>query len=146
MTLKQPISDKIIDWLNFGTYPGSILFVVGYEFDDVLNYLKKRKVPDYWSVAFKDTADLYNNKGSWGYAVKRIIENFKLKNEQTCYILFIRRQFDFSDWAYTALAHECLHLASYFLRDFLDITKEDEAFAYTHTYLMENCLKKLRNG
>lgn len=132
------LSSKHINWLDFGIFHGSCIFVCGFSYEEVLLHFKKKKTPVGWVKAFESTHSLWENK-NWGFTSKRFIDN------KTYFILVLKKRFDFKDESHAKLAHEILHLASFNLKDFLDPMEENESFCYLHTYLMEQCYKILRS-
>lgn len=130
---------KHINWLDFGIFPGSCLFVCGFGYNETLKHLKKKKSGD-WILAFEDTKNVWEND-NWGFASKRTIITGK-----TYFFLTLKKPFDFKDESHTRLAHEILHLASFHLKDFLNPIEENEAFCYLHSYLMRQCYKILREN
>lgn len=131
-------SAKHINWLNFGIFEGNVLFVCGFTFEEMLRHFKRTKTPDGWVATFESTKNLWD-ASSWGFVSKREMEG------KTYFFLVLKKRFDFKDDSHAKLAHEIVHLASFHLIDLLDPMKENEAFAYTHTYLMRQCYKILRN-
>lgn len=132
------LSAKHINWLDFGIFHGSCLFICAFSYDEVIGNFKKKKTTEGWVKAFEDTKSIWDND-NWGYASKRIIDDRKY------FILVLKKRFDFKDESHSRLAHEILHIASFHLNDFLDPMAENEAFAYTHTHLMKQCYKILRS-
>ncbi len=131
-------SDKHINWLDFGIFFGSTMFIVGFTFEEALSHLKKKKSGD-WILALESTTDLWKNE-NWGFVSKRTLVTGKIY-----YFLVLKKQFDFQDESHAKLAHEILHLCSFHLKDFLDPIEENECFCYTHTHLMTQCYKILRS-
>lgn len=136
---------KVLHWLDTGIFPATIMFSCGFTYDEIMGLLKKKKA-DGWIKGIESEEDikLLNNDGSWGTAIKRTIENKKKKQSTTLYYIIVK-DFDFSDGDYCKLAHEVLHICQFFLPDVLNRDDEHEAEAYLHTYIMQNCLKILRN-
>lgn len=131
------ISDKHINWLNFGSFFGSCMLVCGFSYKETLKLLNRRKAGD-WILAFESTKDVFDNP-NWGYASKKTIAGIDY------FILVLKDRFDFKDASHAKLAHEILHLCSFNLKDFFDPMVENEAFCYTHTHLMTQCYKILRS-
>lgn len=131
------LSDKHINWLNFGTFRGNCLFVCGFTYDETIKVLKRKKSYE-WLAAFETTADMWESD-NWGFASRREVMG------KDYFFLIIKSRFDFKDKSVIYLAHEVVHLASFHLRDILDPMQENECFAYTHTHLMEQVYKILRN-
>lgn len=134
-------SKKIIQWLDTGIWPCTVLFSCGFSYDELMKHLKKVKSED-WYAGIKNDHNHFND-GNY-FASKRTITNSKTGQEKTLFYIILKKQFDFSDYAYVTLAHELHHICTFMLSDILDITREYEAVAYTHTYLMEKILKILR--
>ena len=132
------LSAKHINWLNFGIFYGNCLFICGFSYDEVMLNFKKKKTPDGWVKAFKDTKEIWDND-NWGYASKRTIDGVLY------FILVLKKRFDFKDESHARLAHEVTHIISFNLRDVLDPMTENEAFCYTQTHLMTQCYKILRS-
>ena len=132
------LSSKHINWLDFGTFYGSCLFVCGFTYEETLKVLKRKKSFE-WLDAFETTKDVWDSD-NWGFASRRQTNAGKIY-----FFLTLKSRFDFKDESHIKLAHEIVHLASFHLTDFLDPMKENEAFAYTHTRLMTQCYKILRS-
>lgn len=142
---KKKKSGKVIKWIGFGSFPGDIMFCVGMSYDEIIKYLVKGKWLK-WKQAFEATKDIFDNQKTWGYAAKRVLENTKTKKEADYFFLIVRNPFEFDDFDYTALAHEILHLCSFQLPNCFDVLKENEAFCYTHTCIMETTLEIMRKS
>lgn len=134
-------SDKIIHWLNSGIFPASILFSVGFTYDEIIKYCNKVKAHG-WTLAISEDKELLNSGKN--FALKRTVTNNKTGKEvDYFYIIFLER-FDFSDWSMCKLAHEVLHICQFMLPDILNRNKEFECEAYLHTHIMEQALKIMR--
>lgn len=135
------VSPCVIEILNFGSFPGKILFTSGYGYDEICKELKKQKCHE-WLQAFESTKWLWENK-NWGFASSRTLS---IKGEDFYYnFLCLKNRFDFSDTHHAKLSHEVIHICSFHLHDVFDVIKENEAFAYTHTHILNQCYKVLRN-
>ena len=64
--------------------------------------------------------------------------------DKTFYFIIFMEVFDFSDWHYIKLAHECLHICQFFLPTVSQREQEHECEAYLHTHLMQQALNALR--
>ena len=138
--VKNKRSGKVLEIVNFGSFPGKTMFTCGFTFKEICKILKKQNCLD-WLDAFKQTEHNFCH-GVAGFASAKTLV---IKGKEYYYhFLHLRDQFDFSDEAHTTLAHEVIHLCTYNLVDFLDIVKENEAFCYTHTHIMKQCYKILR--
>jgi len=140
---------KIIEFLNFGIFPGTVLFAHGMGYDELAatirkNYKSKRWKDEhnFWEFAISGDKKLIDS-GSH-FALKRECENPKTGQTKTFYYLIIKRPFDFSDYDYCILAHEILHLCQFHLPDILNRDREIEAEAYLHTHLMQQALDIIR--
>lgn len=132
---------KLIHWLDTGIFPATIMFSVGFTHDEIIKYLIKVKANE-WKDGIADENDLFS-KGNW-CALRRDLEHTVTNEKKTLFYINIPRAFDFSDGDYCKLAHEVLHITQFMMKDFLDPEREYEAVAYTHTHIMEQCLKSLR--
>lgn len=149
--LKKKKQLKIIDFLNFGIFPGTILFSVGNSFDEIINTINKEyksgrwvteKGHNLWSLGIDSDQKLLTS-GTY-FCLKRELENPKEGLEKTLYYLIITEQFEFTDYEMCKLAHEVVHLCQFHLPDILDRNREIEAEAYVHTHIMMQALKILR--
>lgn len=136
---------KVLSTLNYGSFPGKIMFSAGYTFDEVCSELKKQKCTG-WLLAFKECKYL-TGSGVAGFSSKRVIS---IKGKEFEYnFIFLRDVFNFSDRSHAVLSHEVIHSCTHHLKDMLDIVKENEAFAYTHTHILTQCydvIRKARKG
>lgn len=134
------ISNAVIKTLNFGSFPGKIMFTCGYTFDEICKQLKKEKC-DEWLECFETTKDLWDGN-CWGFGSLR---TKKIKDKFYYYsFLCLRDNFDFTDESHAKLAHEVIHVCTFQLADLFNLVKENEAFAYTHTHIMQQCYEVLR--
>lgn len=134
-------SPKIISWLDMGIFPPTILFSCGNSYDELSAYLKKVKAKDWLRCIEdmeKDFADVEY------FALHRYLENTKTVHKKHFYYIFIKPRFGFTDYEMVKLAHEVLHVCSFALENILSISREYEAFAYSHSYIMDHCLQLLR--
>lgn len=133
------ISDRHINWIDFGIFYGSCMVVCAFSYDEMLAHFKKKKTPIGWVEAFKSTKELWESD-NYGFVSKRTV------NGCTYFFLILKKRFDFrNEENHTRLAHEILHLASFHLKDFLDPMEENESFCYLHSYLMTQVYKILRS-
>lgn len=134
------ISNAVMHTLNFGSFFGKCFFSCGHTFDEICKELKKQKQVD-WLAAFKNSKYLFD-QNNCGYVYKTQVE---VNGEMlTYFFLIMKKRFDFSDYYHSILAHEVIHLVTFNLKDHLDIVQENEAFAYTHTHIMNQCYEILR--
>lgn len=132
---------KTIQYLNTGIFPATVMFVVGFTYDEVIKHTKKHK-GDTWHIALSEDRVFWNNSNY--AAMKRSIENTKTGEWVDHFIIKIKEPFTFSDYDYCKLAHEVLHICQYLLPKILNRDQENECEAYLHTHLMQQCLKELR--
>jgi hypothetical protein len=132
---------KSIQYFNAGIFPATVMFVNGFDYDEVIKHTKKHK-GDTWHIALGEDREFWN-KSNYA-AMRRSIEHTKTGKFIDHYIIKIKEPFKFTDFEYCKLAHEVLHICQYLLPDILDRNKENECEAYLHTHLMEQCLKELR--
>lgn len=134
------MSKQVIHTLNFGSFPGKIMFTTGYSFKEICKELKKQKCND-WLESFKQTEYLFEPNCA-GFASTR---ELKIDGKDyTFNFLCLRDGFDFSDNHHAILSHEVIHICTHHLKDMFDIVKENEAFAYTHTHILTQCYEVLR--
>lgn len=128
---------KHIAWLDTGIFPATVMLSSGFEYKRIIKELKKLKAKE-WVGGINTPEDKKLFESGKNFACKRVYEG-----RTYFYIIFIE-EFNFSDYDMCKLAHEVLHICQFMLPDFLDPEREYECYAYTHTHLMEQCLKKLR--
>lgn len=124
----------IIHGINFGIFAGLIAFTCGYTLKELKSHYKKND-GKIWLEGLKQ---LEFPNTCRGMAVEVKVKGTYL------YYLIIRDPFTFTDDEYCTLAHECIHLVQFRLKDVLDRDREFECEAYLHTHLMSQCLKALR--
>lgn len=135
---------KIIKWLDTGIFPASIMLSVGFNYDEISYHLTKMKAWP-WKTALSLDKPLID--GGNNFALRRIIENKKTKEiERRLFYLILKTPFNFSDYDYCKLAHECVHLCQFILPDMLDREREYECEAYLHTHIMKQCLDAIRGN
>jgi len=134
-------SKAVMHTLNFGSFPGKIMFTCGYTYDEICRELKKQKC-DEWLQCFETTQYLFTPDCK-GFNAKRTL---MIKGKEYTYtFLHLRDVFNFSNVEdHATLAHEIIHTVSFHLKDLLDIVVENEAFAYTHTHIMNQCYEVLK--
>lgn len=142
MPRKSKLSSKMIGWLDMGIWPFSIMICVGHTHEEIVKHLKKIKADD-WLAGINDEAVLINSGNN--FALKRELENEKTGKRTNYFYIILREPFDFSDEHMIILAHESLHICQFALKIIFDMEREWEAVAYTHSYIMEKTLQKLRN-
>lgn len=133
---------KLIHWLDTGIFPVNIMFSMNFTYDEIIKELKNKKAND-WKLGISSEKDKELINGGW-VAMRRDIENTRTNKIITNFYISLNTQFDFSDYDYCRLAHECLHITQFMLKDFLDRDREFECEAYLHTHIMQQCLKSIR--
>lgn len=116
------------------------MFTCGYSFKDICRELKKQKCNE-WLAAFKKTEYLFSPDCK-GFTSEQTWE----VDGVLYYYSFIclQEEFDFSDRHHTILSHEVIHACTHHLKSMFDIVTENEAFAYTHTHILNQCYEVLR--
>lgn len=143
-THKKKISPYLIQYIDFGSFPGTILFTCGFSYSEIVKHLTKKKNFD-WLAPFKNTEYLFG-KDIKGFATRQVVGHSKVKEDKIYYFICMRDRFDFSnDFDHIALAHEIIHICTFNLKDMLDIVVENEAFAYTHTHISHQIYRYLRS-
>lgn len=133
---------RLIRFIDFGIFPGTVCFSVGFTIPELIEQFGKKKYKDYspYLTAFKDRdVGLHEAKFLSGY--DSITEG---KNVTNVYFIVLKDRFLFRDESYVILAHEVLHICQFFLKRILVREKEIEAEAYLHSYIMQKCLDALR--
>jgi hypothetical protein len=136
---KKLFGNRLIRFMDFGIWPGMVMLCTGFEYDYIVKHLEKCKA-DFWLEMVKHEKELMLS-AKW-LAVKREVAIDG--KAQTLYMIYLKECFDFSDFSMVALAHEVMHICHFHLKDILTLDKEHEAVAYTHSYIMENCLIHMR--
>lgn len=139
-------SAKHIHFFDFGIFYGTLMFSVGFTFEEIQNHLIRKKVDKEWLLAFNATKKNFVSHVA-GHASRQIIyEGENEKSGRTYFFVHLKDAFDFkNDKHHKILSHELIHIVTYNLMDALDIVKENEAFAYTHSYLLDKIYKLLRS-
>jgi hypothetical protein len=132
---------KVLHWLNTGIFPANVLFSCGFNYDELIYHLKKKKT-DGWIDCVADQKE-FIEESNYCYIASTITDT-KTKLSKLYYCIIIRETFKFTDYDYCRLAHEVVHICQQVLKDVLDRNKECEAEAYLHSHLMMQCLKSLR--
>ncbi len=139
--------NKLIYWQDWGTFYGTTMVLCGWkDYAEALEYLKKKSVNNKayreWYNALKvkegETSDC-NHFSRW---TVEELKNGRVIDTIHYSLLWLK------DWKedlrhYKILAHELVHAISFCMKDFLNPMKENEAFAYQHSYLFEKIATKL---
>lgn len=140
MKKKKSKGVSMFTTIDFGTYSGKIVFACGYSPKELIKEFKKQKCQD-WAKGLK-TCSIDFDDSCVGFARCLTIQ-YKGK-EVTLYYLILKDPFTFNDEQYITLAHECLHLVQFRLIELMNRDNEIEAEAYLHSYLMQQCIDKIR--
>lgn len=133
---------KIIRFLNFGIFPGTVCFCSGFTVQEIISKLKTKKYKE-----LEEYAECLNDEQILNAKFSYFAHSAEMvKNDDTIRIYFIILipPFLFEDSSYVILAHEVLHICQFFLKNILDRKNEIEAEAYLHSHLMTQALKELR--
>jgi hypothetical protein len=140
------LSVKFNYYIEGGIWPFTVMFTLGYSYDELMKVLEDTGAVG-WRRAIDSERDRNTYERSGFLAMFREVTEKKEGEEEhpvQYFFIKIKDQFRFTDWEMCALAHEVVHICQFALPDLLDRDREIEAEAYTHTYIMEACLKKLR--
>lgn len=131
---------KLCQSINLGSFPGICSLSIGYTYDELIDQYKEWGSTG-WAEAISMDKELIDDS-TW-IAMVRIVERPGEKDTHY-YFIIIKEWFDFSDNAYTYLAHEVHHVVTFALGDALNLAREYEAAAYTHTHVMRQILEAIR--
>jgi hypothetical protein len=134
---------RLLRCFKMGSFPPMILFSIGFSGEEIIKILKKQKAKE-WVTGIKGEED-YINKVKYCALHREIINTETERPVKNLYYLIFTEPFMFTDQSYSILAHEVLHVVQFALKDILDIKDEYEAFAYTHTFVMDKCMELIRN-
>lgn len=134
-------SKCIIHWLDTGIFPATVMFACGFEYEEIISNLKKKKAK-VWIEGLVDQKE-FIERSNYCYVITTLTSK-KTGKETILFYIIIKEVFKFTDFEYCKLAHEVLHICQYLLPDILNRNKEHEAEAYLHTHLMSSILKELR--
>jgi hypothetical protein len=133
---------KLIKCFRMGSFPPMIMFCIGFSGKEIMQHLKKQKAKD-WLAGIKGEED-YIDRCKYVAMHREIISTETERPTKQLYYLIFTEPFMFTDDSYSILAHEVLHITQFALKDILDINNEIEAFAYTHTFVMNKCIELIR--
>lgn len=141
MAKKKQKGIKVIECLDCGIFPVTVMFSCGFNYGEIMDVLKERKAHD-WYLGLTDKEE-WVNKHPFS-ALHRTIEHGKSKQVKELYYIILTEPFLFRDGSYVILAHEVLHICQFVLPRILKRDEELEAEAYLHSHLMKQCLTALR--
>lgn len=133
---------KMNRYLNAGIFPFTVMLVVGYNYDELCEALDRTNAFG-WKEAIKEDKDRINS------TAYQTMARYVSKDDEPAveyFFIYLKNQFRFTDWDMCMLAHEVLHVCQFAMKDILNMEREYEAVAYTHTHLMTQCLKELREA
>jgi hypothetical protein len=134
---------KVQAFFDVGIWPISICFSSCYSHAELTKILQSIKGAERWAIGLEGDEKFF--KGCWGCALANVIETDG--ESETLHYITLNEGFDFRNhYHYCQLAHECLHICQFMLPAFLDVNKEIEAVAYTHTFIMDKCLTILKEA
>jgi hypothetical protein len=133
---------KLIRFFKAGSFPPMIMFSVGFSHEQIMKHLKKMKA-DEWIIGIKNDKKLIDDS-KYITCYREIIDTKTERLTKKLYYLIFTEPFMFTDNSYSILAHEVLHCTQFLLESILDIRKEYESFAYTHTFIMDKCIELIR--
>lgn len=140
MGKKRARKTKVITTLNFGCFPGYLLFTAGYSVEAVRKHLKKQKSDPGWYRAIAQ--DEFND--NLGYAFRRSVVSKTGKSTDYFYVI-LKEPFDWEPESYIMLAHEFVHILQFYCPLIMNRDNEIEAEAYLHTHLMRQAIDRM-NG
>lgn len=141
--MSRQTTKKAFEIFDVGIWPCSICFSAGYTYDQLLTHLKSDEKLEPFAVALDGEAEVFKN--SYYCAISRKVE--RGGHEENLYFISLHNPFDFTNhYNFCQLAHEVLHICQFMLPYFLDMEKEIEAVAYTHTFIMDKCLSVMKQA
>jgi hypothetical protein len=140
---KKENETSIIHWIDVPPFRASIMFMSGFKFQEVIDHLKTLDDSEEWIEALSSPGEEEFFTESYMAASLRTVE--KEGKSRKYFFIWTRDVFQFTDYEYCALAHEVVHICQFLLPTHCDRNKETEFEAYTHTYIMEECLKAIRS-
>lgn len=133
---------RLIKFFRMGSFPPMLMVSFGFSYDEIIAHLKKCKAKEWIKGIYGEKE--FIDKSKYCGLHREIVETKTERPVKNLYYLIFTEEFLFTDYSYSILAHEVLHVVQFALDPILDIRKELEAFAYTHTYVMDMCLKSIR--
>jgi hypothetical protein len=109
-----------------------------------MKHLKKVKAED-WMAGLEGEREMVDTS-KYVTLFREIASTETERPTKKLYYIIFTEPFMFTDNSYSILAHEVLHCTQFLLRPILDIDKEYEAFAYTHTFIMDKCIELIRRN
>lgn len=125
----------ILFYQDWGTFFGTTLVACGFkDYKELVKFMSKKHDCE-WIEAVKNKPDEFdsNHFSKWNHKDKQ-------------YSLLWLKSWKLNQFHFKILAHELVHAISFIMPDFLDPSRENEAFAYQHSYLFENIANNLTKG
>ena len=142
--MKKEKTVRLIQYFQAGSFPSMIMFSVGFSHKQIMKHLKKTKAKE-WIAGIKDERELIDNS-KYTALYREIVSSETERPTKKLYYIIFTEPFMFTDSSYSILAHEVLHCTQFLLEPILDIKREYEAFAYTHTFIMDKCIELIRGN
>lgn len=144
MTDKKQVS--IIHQCNAGIWPCvGIMFVQGFSYEEMVKEFVNDNCKD-WAEGIKHDKELIDSAKY--LALRRIIPGDDADPRPTdLYYIILQDPFNHEPMEYARLAHEVIHICQ-FLFEICNAhpIEEKEAFAYTHTHIMEQVLTQINKS
>lgn len=140
--LKKQPHPKLIQPINFGCYPGTCMFILGFTLQHTLWRMKRQRADSDWIRCIEsmiNNTDL-SEKSYWSHEAILVNTDGAKKH----FFFIYMKDWEDNNWYHCALAHEALHIIQYYLPDILDRNTEHEAEAYLHTHLMRQMLSHIQ--
>ena len=117
---------------EWGTYSPTTLVACGFkDYKDLIEFMSTKDDKE-WLEAMRNKPEEFD------------ADHFSVwTHEKRRYSLLWLKSWKSDQYHYKVLAHELLHGVSFMMSDFMDCIKENEAFAYQHTYLFDEIANKL---
>lgn len=140
--LKKKTHPKLIQPLNFGCYPGTCMFILGFTLEEAISRMKRQRADKVWIRALESTKNEANLKGAkyWAHHVIFVRPN----GDEINHFFIFMSDWEDTNWYHATIAHEALHIIQYYLPGILDRNTEHEAEAYLHTHLMRQMLSHIQ--
>lgn len=142
---KRDKGASVLQFLNFGIFPGGVSLCCGFTYAEILAHFRKHKATDFAAAIENDEAKFAECDCQAMY--RSVGRNLRGKNEvRHLFFIYFKNRFTFTDEEMCKLAHEILHICQFYLPDVLDRLREREAEAYLHSHIMRQALEALRWG
>lgn len=141
MTDKKQVS--IMHHCDAGIWPCTgIMFIQGFSYEQIVKEFKDDNCPD-WAEGLKNDKPLID-QARYLAMVRTLPETQDYPIGSDLYYIILKESFNHEPMEYAKLAHEVIHICQFlFDKCCADPIAEKEAFAYTHTHIMEQILKQI---